>query len=83
MENQHKKIKTYRDLTQEEIDLMNEIKDLEAQVADMCKKVATVAHEYEALDDLFEARGSLQTGFMRLVRAVARPDSPWGEFNEG
>lgn len=27
MENQHKKIKGYRDLSQEEIDLMNQIKD--------------------------------------------------------
>lgn len=81
MENQHKKIKTYRDLTQGDIYLMNEIKDLEAQVADMCKKVGTVAHEYEALTDLYEARSNLQTGFMRLVRAVAQPNSPWGEFN--
>lgn len=83
MENQHKKIKTYRDLTQEEIDLMNEIKDLESQVSDMCKKVATVAHVYEPLNDLYEARTKLQIGFMLLVRAVARPDSPWEEFNEG
>lgn len=81
MENQHKKIKTYRDLTQEEINLMNEIKDLESKVAEMCKKVSTVAHEYEPLNDLYEARSNLQTGFMRLVRAVAKPNSPWGDFN--
>jgi len=81
MENQHKKIKTYRDLTQEEIDLMNEIKDLEAQVADMCKRVAKQADAYESDPDLYEARANLQTGFMRLVRAVAKPDSPWGDFN--
>ena len=30
MENQHKKITGYRDLSQAEIDLMNEVKDLEA-----------------------------------------------------
>lgn len=80
MENQHKKIKTYRDLTQEEIDLMNEIKDLESQVADMCKKVFKTVTGSEDADDSLEAVNSLKVGFMRLVRAVAKPNSPWGEW---
>lgn len=39
MDNQHKKIKGYRDLSQEEIDLMNEIKAIGPQVQTVIEKV--------------------------------------------
>lgn len=39
MDNQHKKIKGYRDLSQEEIDLMNEIKAIGPQVQAVIEKV--------------------------------------------
>ena len=39
MDNQHKLIKGYRDLSQEEIDLMNEIKALAEQVGELVKKL--------------------------------------------
>lgn len=39
MDNQHKKIKGYRDLSQEEIDLMNEIKEIGPQVQAVIEKV--------------------------------------------
>lgn len=39
MENQHRLIKTYRELTQEEIDLMNECKILEAQFHKLHRKI--------------------------------------------
>lgn len=39
MENQHKLIKGYRDLSQEEIDLMNKIKELASQVGEVVKQV--------------------------------------------
>lgn len=39
MENQHRKIKGYRELTQEEIDLMNEIKMLGKKVGDLTEKL--------------------------------------------
>lgn len=39
MENQHQKIKNYRDLTQEEIDLMNEVKALGPQIQAVITKV--------------------------------------------
>ncbi len=39
MENQHQKIKGYRDLSQEEIDLMNEIKAIGPQVQAVIEKV--------------------------------------------
>lgn len=39
MENQHQKIKGYRDLSQEEINLMNEIKAIGPQVQSVIEKV--------------------------------------------
>lgn len=39
MENQHRKITGYRELNQQEIDLMNEIKALGPQIEDMLEKV--------------------------------------------
>ncbi len=39
MENQHRKISGYRELSQEEIDLMNEIKALGPKMEDLLEKV--------------------------------------------
>lgn len=39
MENQHRKISGYRELSQDEIDLMNEIKALGPQIETVIKKV--------------------------------------------
>lgn len=39
MENQHRKIHVYRELTQAEIDLMNEIKELGTQIEPLMKKI--------------------------------------------
>lgn len=39
MENQHRKISGYRELNQEEIDLMNEIKALGPRMEDLIEKV--------------------------------------------
>lgn len=75
MENQHRKIAGYKELNQDQIDKMNEIKQLAAQVGDLV---------YE-LDEMFPnpgqqsrwvsiGRTDLQQGFMALSRAVADPD---------
>lgn len=72
MENQHRKITGYRELSKEEIDLMNEIKregeNLGALVARM---------KSQDLDQRWVAIGQtdLQKGIMALVRAVAKPES--------
>ncbi len=73
MDNQHKQIKGYRDLSQIEINQMNAIKDIAAKVGDII----------EALQDdpnvdqrwLAIAKTDLQKGFMSAVRSVAKPDS--------
>ena len=41
MDNQHQKIKGYRDLSQEEIDLMNEGKELAEKCGDFIAKLET------------------------------------------
>lgn len=87
MENQHQKISGYRDLTQTEIDLMNEAKALEAQVLAFHSKVNAhlreqanetgleVARQGDAQANrwLAIARTDIETGFMALVRSIAQP----------
>lgn len=52
MENQHRQIKGYRDLTEAEIELMNEIKALGPQVQSVVEKVkAHVANQRAAAAD--------------------------------
>lgn len=71
MDNQHKQIKGYRDLSQEEIDLMNEAKSLAVQVGDLVAKIQTTP----LTDKRWASIGQtdLQKGFMSLIRAVAQP----------
>lgn len=45
MENQHRKIKGYRDLSQEEIDLMNEIKEHAAKTGELVDRVKTITRQ--------------------------------------
>lgn len=78
MDNQHRMIAGYRDLSQGEIDLMNEIKAVEAQVADLHMKIADLVHgPGDAGRQAALARTDFEAGFMRLLRAVAQPHSPW------
>lgn len=82
MKDQHEKITGYRDLTQEEIDLMNAAKALEQQCLSMVSRVQRMNDECpeRMLVAAAEpgrwasiARTDIQTGFMALVRAVAKP----------
>ena len=78
MENQHKLIKGYRDLSAEEIALMNEAKDLAERVGQLVERVYKLPDE-EPLNEATDpgracsiARTELQTGFMWLIRSIAR-----------
>ncbi len=46
----------------------------------MCKKVSKTVIGSEDADDSLEAVNNLKVGFMLLVRAVAKPNSPWREW---
>ena len=71
MDNQHQKIKGYRDLSQEEIDLMNEGKAL----AEKCGEFIAKLEADTTTDKRCAALGktNLQQGFMWAIRAVAQP----------
>jgi hypothetical protein len=71
MENQHRQIKGYRELSQEEIDAMNEIKAKGAELGDLIAKLRA----QPSLDQRWVSIGAtdLQTGLMALTRAVAQP----------
>jgi len=71
MENQHRQIKGYRELTQDEINLMNDIKLKGAELGDLVDKLQL----YECTDKHWVAIGrtDLQTGLMALTRSVAKP----------
>lgn len=83
MDNQHRKIKGYRELDQSEIDLMNEIKEEGLRLKDLhakvTAKIAARTEEYGTPDAehyRWAAIGKtdLQTGLMALTRAVAAPE---------
>ncbi len=71
MENQHRKIKGYRELSQEEIDLMNAIKTKGAELGELVEKLRST----DGIDQRWVSIGQtdLQTGLMALTRAVAQP----------
>lgn len=73
MDNQHKKIKGYRDLSQQEINDMNDIK----AEGERLKKVIALMRERKGLDQRWVsiAETHLQQGIMAAVRAVAQPES--------
>lgn len=90
MENQHQKIKGYRDLSQGEIDLMNKIKahaeatealvtSVQEHLAEQSVKAEGDHAEQDRLERasphrwLAVAVNELQSGSMKLVRAVAQP----------
>lgn len=87
MENQHRLIKGFRDLSAAEIGLMNEVKELAERVGQLVEKLRTSDYMGSTNDPLLEiratadprcvahARTQLQDGFMWLSRSVAKPES--------
>lgn len=86
VDNQHQKIKGYRDLTEAEIAMMNELKELEARLANSLhglemtvKNIAPA--DTEAMRWIAVARTNLETGMMYAIKAVARPTNGLGRRN--
>lgn len=73
MENQHRKIKGYRELSQQEIDLMNTSKELAAAVGVLVEELEKSSDTDQVW--ISEAKINLQTGFMQLVRSIAKPST--------
>jgi len=77
VDNQHKQISGYRDLSQQEIDDMNGLKRMEE---DIIVTLDTLIAQYEMYNTgqsvrwLRIAKTDIQTGFMAAIRAVAKPN---------
>lgn len=72
MDNQHRKIKGYRELNQEEIDTMNEVKATGVKLGELVEKL----ENNKDLDQRWIESGKtdLQKGLMALTRSIARPE---------
>jgi hypothetical protein len=79
MENQHRKIKGYRELCQDEIDLMNNIKEKGELFGQLIEDLKSYHSETggDAIDMKWLSDGEMQLkkGIMSLVRSVAQPGS--------
>ena len=75
MDNQPRQIKGYRELSQDEIDLMNEIKTQGIALDELVQKLK--ARPIGTLDQRWISVGAthLQEGLMALTRGVAQPTS--------
>ena len=71
MKDQHEKIKGYRNLSQEEINLMNEGKALAEQCGIYIEKL--MADEGTDKRAVAPGKTNLQQGFMWAIRGVAQP----------
>lgn len=71
--NNGKNIKGYRNLSDEEIELMNECKTLANSVGELVVKLS----EIDGIDQRWINIGKtdLQKGFMSVVRGIAQPQS--------
>lgn len=88
MENQHRKIQGYRELSQEEIDLMNEVKAMGVEFGNLLEKirlhvmnqvtgdVGVADRHYVAQPMKWHAmaKTEAQQAIMFAVRGVAQPD---------
>lgn len=80
MENQHRKITGYRELTQAEIDTLNRIKQAAVDIGELLKGISYGAPGGgEAPEGIADARWYMiarthfQEGFMALSRSIAKP----------
>lgn len=72
MENQHRLIKGYKELTKEQIDLMNEVKQKGAELDILLQKLLNTGQ----VDLTWFTAGKLQLqqGLMAVTRSITKPD---------
>lgn len=73
MENQHRKIKGYRELSQEEINAMNAVKAEGERLGLLIEELRDNPNLDSRWIDIAETH--LQQGIMAAVRSVAQPES--------
>jgi len=78
VDNQHKKIKGYRDLTVEEIEMINVIKGYEGNLKALLNEALPDDAPGDSKRWMAIAKTNLETGFMFAVKAIARPSGQMG-----
>jgi hypothetical protein len=73
MDNQHKQISGYRDLSQTEIDLINAVKLREETTGALWREVMAMPDVDKRWASI--ARTHFEEGFSALVRSIAKPES--------
>ncbi len=69
VDNQHRKISGYRDLSEDEIMLINKVKNLEKSVGAALDSI----QDSENGRHVSIAKTHLETGFMYAIKAIAKP----------
>jgi hypothetical protein len=78
VDNQHRQIEGYRDLQQDEIDLMNKVKEAEIKLGEVWKQTVQAGND-ETVAATVDMRWAniakthFQEGFSALVRSIAKP----------
>lgn len=76
----------HTNLTPEQIDFINRIKSSEIDLAKLHKEATNFVKSndlpMEAMRQLAIARTEFENSYMRFVRAIAGPKSPWVETDE-
>lgn len=87
MKDQHKHIKGYRDLSEDEVKLVNELKEKGAEIGELLEKIINIRDQQCIVDDLTgddilesyrcldTAKDNIQTGMMWAIRSVTLPQS--------
>ena len=71
MDNQHRQIKGYRELTQEEIDLMNRVKAKANECGELIAELEAMQTSDQRCVQI--AKDNIQQGFMWAVRSITKP----------
>jgi len=71
MDNQHRNITGYRELSQAEIDLMNEVKGWGGQISILIERLEVANADPRWVEI---GKTNLQQGLMALTRAVTKPE---------
>lgn len=72
MDNQHRKVTGYRELSQDELDLINEVKAEAVRVGHLMDRLRAKSIDMRWLSI---GQTHLQQGFMAVTRAIAQPNS--------
>lgn len=80
MDNQHRRIAGYRDLTEGELVRIERLKGLEEELCEVCDELAERATTMSAKRWAALARTNLEAGMMFAIKTVAQPRLSVGTF---